>query len=351
MINNEFKLYHEYIIRLDDELSTKLIHYTKKYDMKIVGVIRRSLRQFFENELQNDIKKNSMNDDVPNDNIKQLELFVNENCYREKSTVQKTREATIYLEIEQKKAYQRMIHAEEPVEMFPQATEVVNSGKSRDIAADKVGMSGRNLGKALTVIKKMNSTYDEVVNDFFEKSLNINVDATAKLATKSDEVIQEVIEKSNGDPKKVGDILRELAKTEVNFTALPPGQYDVIISDITNRNILELLKTDISSACHDNCHLYIWVTPKQIESGLEVMKKWGFKYFSCFVWNRYLKEVTPFIELALVGYRGNPPDFIKSHAGSPEKPLLFEQILNSYYPNKSKVEILVDEGWKIWPPS
>jgi len=50
MDTNEDKLYHEYLIRLDDELSSKLVHFTKENDMKITGVVRRSLRQFFQNE-------------------------------------------------------------------------------------------------------------------------------------------------------------------------------------------------------------------------------------------------------------------------------------------------------------
>lgn len=44
------KLYHDYLIRLDDDLSTKLVHFSKENDMKITGVVRRSLRHFFENE-------------------------------------------------------------------------------------------------------------------------------------------------------------------------------------------------------------------------------------------------------------------------------------------------------------
>ena len=44
------KLYHEYLIRLDNELTDKLIHFTKENDMKITAVVRKSLKQFFQNE-------------------------------------------------------------------------------------------------------------------------------------------------------------------------------------------------------------------------------------------------------------------------------------------------------------
>jgi predicted transcriptional regulator len=54
MISNENRLYHEYLIRLDDDLSTKLVHFSKENDMKITGVVRRSLKQFFQNEEYNE---------------------------------------------------------------------------------------------------------------------------------------------------------------------------------------------------------------------------------------------------------------------------------------------------------
>lgn len=50
METNEGKLYHEFIIRLDDELSTKLVHFSRQNDMTLTGTVRRSLRQFFQNE-------------------------------------------------------------------------------------------------------------------------------------------------------------------------------------------------------------------------------------------------------------------------------------------------------------
>lgn len=41
-------LFHEYLIRLDDDLSSKLVHFSKTNDMTITGTVRRSLRQFLE---------------------------------------------------------------------------------------------------------------------------------------------------------------------------------------------------------------------------------------------------------------------------------------------------------------
>ena len=129
---------------------------------------------------------------VPDDPITQLELFVGENCYREKSNYQKTQEAKIYAEIEQHKAYDRMIHTNEPRETFPQGVDEEEKGRTRDIVAEKIGMSGRSLDKAQKVIDKMDSTYDEAIKEFFEDTLNVNIDAAAKLVEKPDEIIHQV---------------------------------------------------------------------------------------------------------------------------------------------------------------
>jgi len=49
-ITNDGKMTHEYLLRLDDELTQKLVYHAKENDMKISMIIRRSLRQFFQNE-------------------------------------------------------------------------------------------------------------------------------------------------------------------------------------------------------------------------------------------------------------------------------------------------------------
>ena len=50
MGTNESRLYHQYLIRLDDELSQKLVHFSKLNEMTLTGTVRKSLRQFFKNE-------------------------------------------------------------------------------------------------------------------------------------------------------------------------------------------------------------------------------------------------------------------------------------------------------------
>jgi hypothetical protein len=49
-INTQDKLYHKHLIRLDDNLNTKLINHMTENDMTLTGVVRRSLRVFLEKE-------------------------------------------------------------------------------------------------------------------------------------------------------------------------------------------------------------------------------------------------------------------------------------------------------------
>lgn len=52
METNEGRLYnyHEYLIRLDKELSEKLVQFSEDNDMTLTGTVRRSLRQFFDKQ-------------------------------------------------------------------------------------------------------------------------------------------------------------------------------------------------------------------------------------------------------------------------------------------------------------
>jgi len=47
---NHDKLYHQHLIRLDDKLNTKLLNHMEQNEMTLTGVIRKSLRVFFETE-------------------------------------------------------------------------------------------------------------------------------------------------------------------------------------------------------------------------------------------------------------------------------------------------------------
>jgi hypothetical protein len=73
METNEGKMYHyhEYLIRLDNELSEKLVHFSKENDMTLTGTVRRSLRQLFNNEEPHEPIPMVKNDNQMNENRNQ----------------------------------------------------------------------------------------------------------------------------------------------------------------------------------------------------------------------------------------------------------------------------------------
>jgi len=285
--------------------------------------------------------------DVP---IVQLELFLNENQYREKTNLQKTKEAEIYMGIEKKKAYNRMMHANEPVETFPQGGTDIVVGTVRDIVAEKIGMSGRSLDKAQKVVDKMVSTYDEAFVEFFKDTLNENIDAASKLVAEPDEVIQEIYERTDGDPKKVSGVIRELDKEKVmEHTPLPPGKYQILLLDLTNRINISMFHTTISEICEPDCVLFTWVKPHQVDNGIKISKNWGFRYATCLVWNRDKENiVSDFGEICLVTIKGSPKLIFDIYPAAEEKPTLLKEVIDIGYPGWSRVEIFKDDGWQIW---
>lgn len=46
----EDKLYHQHLFRLDDDLNTRLLNHMEEYGYSLSGIVRRSLREFIDNE-------------------------------------------------------------------------------------------------------------------------------------------------------------------------------------------------------------------------------------------------------------------------------------------------------------
>jgi len=278
---------------------------------------------------------------VEDDPIKQMELLVLENYYRVKTPYQLIRESEIYYEIEKKKSYQRMMSGVTPESGITQ-------GRTTEIVSKKIGMSESTFKKGRKVMEVIDDNPDWMW--IFGESLNQSVDGSVKLTEKSPEFIEKVIEKVGGDKDKIFSVIKELEQEELRTkTTLPPGKFGVIIFNLTNRFTLNLLHTDISPICEDDCILFMWVRPHQIDSGLDISKHWNFRYCTCLFWNKdNHNEITLNGEILLMSIKGSPPNVFKMFEGSTEKPLLMEELIKKGYPDWSKVEIFVDDGWKIW---
>jgi len=158
-------------------------------------------------------------------------------------------------------------------------------GSTTKIVSDKIGMGETSFKKGRKVMEyvKDNPEFEWV----FENTMNESIDQSLKLTEKPPEFIKKVIELVDGDKDKILPVIHELEKEEnKNKTPLPPRKYGVIILDITNKETDDISKTDISSICEDDCLLFLWVKPQQVDSGIQICKHWGFKYQTCLLWNK-----------------------------------------------------------------
>ena len=82
----------------------------------------------------------------------------------------------------------------------------------------------------------------------------------------------------------------------------------------------EIMSLPVQELAHAHSHLYLWVPNALIQEGLEVMKRWGFKYKTNLVWYKVRKDGGPdgrgvgfyfrnVTELVLFGVRGNKRTF------------------------------------------
>src|SRR5262249_3174652 len=121
-----------------------------------------------------------------------------------------------------------------------------------------------------------------------------------------------------------------------------------------------------------DCVLYLWSTVPMVPAMLRVMTVWGFRYSSNIVWvkttfaRKKLKfglghETRNAHEHLLIGKRGNPPTAIRGEqfpsvifaprGPHSEKPAVFAETIERFYPNMPKLEMFARshrEGWDVW---
>lgn len=150
----------------------------------------------------------------------------------------------------------------------------------------------------------------------------------------------------------------------------PPWEYN--FSRSKNREIKNHYPTmKLEAICAlnvpsaENSVLYLWATAPKLREALIVMKRWGFEYKSCAVWDKEIDGMGYWFrgrhEHLLVGTKGDfsPPEpdvrfssVIRSRRSKhSRKPVEAQEMIETAFPEKSKIEMFAREvrpGWACW---
>ena len=195
--------------------------------------------------------------------------------------------------------------------------------------------------------------------------------------------------KKLANPKLVAKQTRRAAREAelaAKITSLPDAKFSVILADPEWRmefwsretgmnkaadnhfstSPTEVIKArDVASIAAIDAVLFLWAIAPMLDDAIDVMRGWGFKYRSRVVWRK------PHIgmgfwfrfqhELLLVGTRGEIscpapgtqwPSIVEAPVGvHSEKPEIFYEMIEAYFPNLPKIELNARKrppGWSSW---
>lgn len=203
----------------------------------------------------------------------------------------------------------------------------------------------------------------------------------------------ELAEKVARGEVKGQQALREIRRSKLSgkVAALPEGQYRVIYADppwkygderigvdgfedtaaadhYPTMSVAELSALDVRQLAAPDAVLFCWATFPLLPDALEVVRAWGFRYKTAFVWDKQRSNVGSYhdarAELLLVATRGScvaeivarAPQVVSLARGAHSaKPEHFRRLVESLYPSAfpgHAVELFrrgpTPEGWIAW---
>ena len=183
-----------------------------------------------------------------------------------------------------------------------------------------------------------------------------------------EEIIQQQIEKPSSD----GYV--DIYTTDKLYRVIyadPPWSYNdkqnVEVLGGAEKHYLTMPLQDICDLpvpSADNAVLFIWVTSPLLEDVFKVIKAWGFKYKSSFVWDKVAHNMGHYNsvrhEFLLIATKGScTPDVQKLYDSvvsierteHSRKPKEFRDMIDTLYPYGDRLELFAREapkGWDVW---
>lgn len=187
-----------------------------------------------------------------------------------------------------------------------------------------------------------------------------------------------------GEAQSIRDAKRIITKEERKDAPELKGKYRIIYADppwnygnelIENygdvkkhyptMTIEELCELPIKDLTEDNAVLFLWVTSPLLEECFTVIKAWGFKYKTSFVWDKIKHNFGHYNsvrhELLLICTKGScTPDNKELHDSvisieksnkHSEKPEYFRELIDKMYFKGKRIELFARtkaKNWEVW---
>lgn len=261
-----------------------------------------------------------------------------------------------------------------------------DKGKAAAKAAAAVNTSTRGVERATKVLKSGTTALQSAVD-----SGKLPVSVAAKVADAPAEV-QNRVAAAVRSGVKPAEALRQERRRDLCTAPLPAGKFRVIYADppwqysdtrtdldgynesaaeaqYPTMSVSQLSALEVAQLAADDAVLFCWATFPLLPDALEVVRAWGFKYKTAFVWSKGRANFGHYhdasAELLLVCTRGSGvPDSDKreaqvqvvkhpgKHSAKPEE---FRALIERLYVRR-KGEFFIElfrrgvapKGWKVW---
>ena len=255
--------------------------------------------------------------------------------------------------------------------------------------AQEVGMSKRSLQVNKQLARDLIPEAKEVV-----RNADVPKKDALKLARMEPEEQKVLAEKiASGAAKSVVDARRLVARENIHEVqpldtsatsattvpkyrvvyADPPWQYGNKLTDnygaaenhYPTMSIDELCALPVADLTEENAVLFLWTTSPLLEECFDVIRAWGFKYKTSFIWDKVKHNMGHYNsvrhELLLVCTKGScTPDVsklfdsvvsVERTAKHSEKPEVFREMIVTLYTSGRKIELFARKtmpGWETW---
>ena len=143
------------------------------------------------------------------------------------------------------------------------------------------------------------------------------------------------------------------------------GSYGGAVDHYPTMSMQELYDLPVHSIVEEDAVLFIWATAPLLEEALNLVRSWGFRYKTQFVWDKVKHNMGHYNsvrhELLLIATKGScTPDNVKlfdsvqtierteKHSEKPEE---FRSIIETLYTYGNKIELFARkkiDGWEVF---